>query len=183
MSGDAVPVPGARRVWSATEVTAAIDRLAAALQPHVDAGPCVLLGVLLGGLFPLERIARRLTGDFELDACRVSRYGNATRGGSPRWLLEPQAVVRDRHVLLVDDIHDEGTTLGFVADHCRERGATRVTTAVLVRKLRAHAPAAVPADFWGLTVPDEYVFGCGMDWQGRFRHLDALWALPPGLAT
>jgi len=126
---------------------------------------------------PLARLAGQLRGDFVLDTCRVGRYGDATRGGIPQWLAQPRAELRDRHVLLVDDIYDEGLTLEFIAHHCRQAGARRVTTVVLVRKIHSRAAAAVRPDFVGLEVGDEFVFGCGMDYRGHWRHLPEIWAV------
>ncbi len=170
-------VPGARRVVAREAVDAAYDRLAAALQPLVDREPCVLLGVLLGGLIPLARLATRLEGDFLLDTCRAGRYGTATRGGAPAWLAAPTTDLGGRHVLLVDDIWDEGVTLDFIARHCRDAGARQVTTVVLVRKRHGRGLTGFQPDFTGLEVGDEFVFGCGMDYQGRWRHLPDLWAV------
>jgi hypoxanthine phosphoribosyltransferase len=107
----------------------------------------------------------------------VGRYGDAMRGGIPQWLAQPRAELRDRHVLLVDDIYDEGLTLEFIAHHCRQAGARRVTTVVLVRKLHSRALAGVQPDLVGLEVGDEFVFGCGMDYQGHWRHLPDIWAV------
>jgi hypoxanthine phosphoribosyltransferase len=138
----------------------------------------VLLGVLLGGLVPLARLASRLNGDFMLDTCRVGRYGNATRGGELQWVAKPGLDLHDRHVVIVDDIYDEGLTLEFLAHHCRQAGARRVTTVVLVRKRHGRAMNRREPDIAGLDVGDEYVFGCGMDYQGHWRHLPEIWGLP-----
>lgn len=170
-------VPGARLLVDRAAVDAAFDRLVAALQPLIEREPCVMLGVLLGGLVPLARLAGQLTGDFVLDTCRVGRYGDAMRGGIPQWLAQPRAELRDRHVLLVDDIYDEGLTLEFIAHHCRQAGARQVTTVVLVRKRHSRAVAGIKPDLVGLEVGDEFVFGCGMDYQGHWRHLPEIWAV------
>ena len=171
-------VPGSRLLVSRGDVDAAFARLVAATQLLVDRDPCVLLGVLLGGLLPLARFAGQLQGDFVLDTCRVGRYGAATRGGIPQWLAQPRAELRDRHVVLVDDIYDEGITLEFLVRHCQEAGARHITTVVLVRKRHGRAQAGVQPDLVGLEVGDEYVFGCGMDYQGHWRHLPEIWGLP-----
>lgn len=172
------PVAGARLVATPAQVEAAYQRLATSIQPAVAAGDCVLLGVLLGGAVPLVRIAGLLDGDFVIDVCRVSRYGDATRGGTPQWISPPRVTLRDQHVILVDDIFDEGLTLEFIAAHCRAQGARKLGTAVLVRKRHDRAGTKAVPDHVGLEVGDEYVFGCGMDYQGRWRHLDAIWGLP-----
>ena len=171
-------VPGARLLVPRAEVDSAFVRLGAALQPLVDGGDCVLLGVLLGGLMPLARLAGLLHGDFLLDTCRVGRYGDATRGGIPQWIASPQVGIRERHVIVVDDIFDEGITLEFVARCCAQMGARAVTTVVLVRKQHRRPLAGLQPTLVGLEVGDEYVFGCGMDYRSRWRHLPDIWGLP-----
>jgi len=172
------PVPGSRVLVSRPEVDAAFGRLVAVTQPLVAGGQCVLLGVLLGGLVPLARLVSQLHGDFVFDTCRVGRYGDAIRGGIPRLLAKPHVNLRDQHVVIVDDIHDEGITLDFLARHCESAGARRVTTLVLVRKQHARRIIGREPDIAGLEVGDEYLFGCGMDYQGHWRHLPEIWGLP-----
>jgi len=173
-----VPVDGARLVVPRAEVDAAFRRLVADTQPLVAADPCVLLGVLLGGIVPLVRLAGLLDGDFLLDTCRIGRYGHAMRGGDLRFIAPPRLNLRDQHVVIVDDIFDEGVTLEFLARHCREAGARRVTTVVLVRKRHARPVAGHEPDIIGLEIGDEYVFGCGMDLRGHWRHLPEIWGVP-----
>ncbi len=170
-------VPGSRLLVPRDAVDAAFTALAAAVQPLVEHEPCVLLGVLLGGLLPLARLSGELKGDFVLDTCRVGRYGDATRGGVPQWLAPPRAQLRGRHVLVVDDIYDEGVTLEFLARYCQQAGASQVTSVVLVRKRHARALAGIEPDLVGLEVGDDYVFGCGMDYRGHWRHLPDIWAV------
>lgn len=170
-------VPGARLLVDRAAVDAAFERLAGSLQPLIADGGCVLLGVLLGGLVPLSRLASLLHGDFVLDTCRVGRYGDALRGGIPQWIAQPRAELSDRHVVLVDDIYDEGLTLEFIAHHCRNAGARRVSSLVLVRKRHGRAVTRIAPDMVGLEVGDEFVFGCGMDYRGHWRHLPDIWAV------
>jgi hypoxanthine phosphoribosyltransferase len=174
----APPVPGSRLLVPRAEVDSAFTRLAVATQPLVVRDTCVLLGVLLGGLLPLAQLAARLEGDFLLDTCRIGRYGDASRGGVPQWHARPRVELRDRHVVIVDDIHDEGVTLDFLVRYCEQAGARRVTTVVLVRKRHSRPVTGRDPDIAGLEVGDEYVFGCGMDYQGHWRHLPDIWGLP-----
>jgi hypoxanthine phosphoribosyltransferase len=170
--------PPADELLSATEVNKGVEHLAAQLQPLIDEGNCVLLGVLLGGMFPLVRLAQSLTGDFLVDYCHASRYGSAMKGGELEWLREPGIELQNRTVIVVDDIFDEGNTFAAVADLCRQKGAARVLTAALVIKDRHRQVGIAPPDFdAGLHVPDRYVFGCGMDVDQHWRHLTAIYAL------
>ena len=79
-------------------------------------------------------------------------------------------------VLLLDDILDEGITLLAIKERCLALGAKTVLTAVLVEKSLPHTKP-MQADFVGLTVPNRYVFGCGMDAYGWWRNLPAIYAL------
>jgi hypoxanthine phosphoribosyltransferase len=86
--------------------------------------------------------------------------------------------VRDRTVLLLDDILDEGRTLAVVKEALLARGANQVRIAAFARKERGEPPA-VEADYVGVRVPNLFVFGFGMDVDGAYRNLPAVYALPP----
>jgi hypoxanthine phosphoribosyltransferase len=129
-------------------------------------GAVVFSGLLLPKLnFPLE-----------FDYVQASRYRNKTQGQQLVWTVEPRENVRGRTVLLLDDILDEGHTLAAIKHKCLAQGAAKVVIAVLVEKQLAQAKPIL-ADFVGLTVPDRYVFGCGMDVYGWWRNLPAIHAL------
>ena len=104
-------------------------------------------------------------------------WAGPRRGADLQWKARPGMSLEGRCVLVVDDILDEGLTLAAVLEWCREQGAEQVLSAVLVHKDHDRKPALKRADFTGLTVPDRYVFGCGMDYQGRFRNLRGIYAL------
>jgi hypoxanthine phosphoribosyltransferase len=170
-------IPDARLVFSEAEVEQAYRRMAAGLQPFVSAGDCVLIGILMGGMIPTAQLAVRLTGDFLLDCCQVSRYRGGVKGGELHWILEPKVSLEGKTVLLVDDIYDEGITLANVISVLLDRGASHVVSAVLIKKRHDRANVHFSPDIVGLEVDDHYVFGCGMDYQHHWRHLPAIYAL------
>jgi len=169
--------PQATIVVPEADVQKAYDRLAVHLQRVIDVNNCVLLGVMLGGMIPTASLAARLKGDYLLDYCQVSRYRGGEQGGELQWLQPPRAELRDRTVLLVDDIFDEGLTLEYVIGACLELGASSVVSTVLVRKRHNRVATDLRPDHVGLEVDDRYVFGCGMDYRYHWRHLPEIWAL------
>ena len=87
-------------------------------------------------------------------------------------------VAIDRDVLIIDDILDEGHTLGAIIDFCRHAGAKNVRIAVLVDK--THDRKARPdlkADYVGMSCVDRYVFGYGMDYKGYWRNAPGIYAV------
>ena len=177
MAKSAEGFPQACVVASTAEVTRAYERLAVALQEAINADDCILLGIMLGGMIPTARLAGMLHGDYAMDYCQVSRYHGGERGGELKWLQRPRSQLRGRTVLIIDDIFDAGTTLQYATHECYELGAGNVISAVLVRKRHERVATDLRPDYVGLEVDDRYVFGCGMDYRHRWRHLPEIWAL------
>ncbi len=164
----------ASEVASASEMRAVLDRLATEITDALAECCPVLLAVMHGGVYTAVELSRRLEFPHEFDYVHASRYGNALTGAELTWHVSPRESLRDRHVLVIDDILDKGQTLAAVLDALRGVGVARAYSAVLVEKaLETQRPAA---DFVGLAVPDAYVFGCGMDFKGYWRGLPALYA-------
>ena len=91
--------------------------------------------------------------------------------------VPPRLDLKGKHVLIVDDIFDEGDTLAAIKGSCEKRQARSVKLAVLVRKDHDRGLTRDYVDFVGLDVPDVYVFGCGMDAHEEWRHLDEILVL------
>lgn len=162
-------------------VNQAFDQMAQAITHDLSAAMPVVYCVMNGGLFATAELLKRLSFPLEVDYMQASRYRRQTTGGELNWRVSPEINMQGRHVLIVDDILDEGATLAAILDHCRAQGAIDVRCAVLVDKV--HDRKAMPgfkAHYTGLEVEDRYLFGCGMDYQGYLRNLPAIYA-PKGL--
>jgi hypoxanthine phosphoribosyltransferase len=169
--------PDCELIHDADAVQAAYEDLAHRLTvDYADRRPLVL-SVLIGGLLPTARIVHLLDFPLQLDYIHATRYRGGTEGQDDlHWKARPAAALEGRHVLLIDDILDQGVTLKALVDYCRSQGAASVASCVLVRKLRQDA--VTDADYIGLDVPDRYVFGCGMDYMEHLRQLPAIYAMP-----
>ena len=136
----------------------------------------LFLTVMQGGLFFAAQLGLASTVDFQFDYVHATRY-RGVDSGELKWLRRPEVALAGRDVLLVDDILDEGHTLLAIRNHCRDEGAASVRIAVLVEKRHDRRAPGISADYIGLSVPDRYVFGYGMDWHGHGRNLSAIYAL------
>jgi hypoxanthine phosphoribosyltransferase len=163
-------------VASAETVQAAIDRLAGEIGQALGEAFPLVLPVMGGAVVFAGQLLPKLGFPLEFDYLHVTRYRGKTHGGEIEWKVLPGQSVAGRHVLVLDDILDEGETLAAIRDKLLEMGAARVWSAVLTDKANGLAKP-IRADFVGLDVPDRYVFGCGMDAYGVWRNLPAIYAL------
>lgn len=160
----------------ATRVAQAYDELAEQLNiDYADQLPLVLC-VMNGGLYATAEITRRLRFPFELDYLHATRYRGATTGGGLIWKRQPDATLEGRHLLVIDDILDEGYTLVAIRKALQEFNPASLKVAVLADKLHARRAPDAHAEYTGLTLPDRYVFGCGMDVKEYWRQLPAIYA-------
>ncbi|MEW6690740.1 MAG: hypoxanthine-guanine phosphoribosyltransferase [Pseudomonadota bacterium] len=166
-------------VSSASEVEAALARVAAQIQARFENEYPLVLVVMGGAVVFAGQLLPRLRMPLDLDYIHVSRYGDATSGGEIRWRVEPPDGVRGRAILVLDDILDGGHTMAAIRDRLLALGAGSVACAVLVEKdLKKEKP--IKPDFVGLTIPDRFVFGCGMDARGFWRNLPEIRAMRGG---
>lgn len=154
----------------------ALDKLATAIEHDLAETNPIVIGVMTGGLVPLAHLLTRLTMPLQTDYLHATRYAGQTHGGRLQWIARPRLTLTDREVLLVDDILDEGETLSAIIQECYRMGAAKVHSAVLFDKeLGSEKP--VTADYVGLSCPNRYVFGFGMDYKEYWRNIPAIYAV------
>jgi len=163
-------------LYDQRQVGRALDDMARTITARLGEKNPLLLCVMSGALIPAGHLLTRLDFPLEIDYIHATRYGGATSGGELHWFAEPHESLRDRVVLVVDDILDEGITLAAILEHCRHRGVRELYSAVLVEK-QHQRKNGLAADFVGLTVPDRYVFGYGMDYKGYLRNAPGIYAV------
>lgn len=161
------------------EMDRALDRLATEVTAVLaDQDPLVLC-VMTGGIIAVGQLLPRLDFPLRLDYAHATRYLGATRGGALRWRHRPSEAIRGQHLLLVDDILDEGITLHTLIEACREDGAASIRSLVLVEKERER-PVSCHADFVGVRLPNRYLYGYGLDYKHYFRNARGIYAVANG---
>lgn len=166
----------ADEICSAACVTAEISRIAREITALLAERHPLVLAVMRGSVIFSGQLLPQLKFPLHFDYLDVTRYGSATVGGRIEWKVSPGTAVAGRVVLVLDDILDEGHTLAAVRDKLLESGAAEVHAAVLAQKDTGRTKP-IAADFVGVTVPNRYVFGCGMDVHGAWRNLPAIYAV------
>lgn len=162
----------------AQEVNAMLDRMAAEITTELHDKNPLALCVMNGGLIVAGHLLTRLDFPLEQDYLHATRYRGDTSGGKTiAWLHKPEVPLQDRHVLLIDDILDEGHTLREISGWCREQGAAAVYVAVLADKQHDRRVSGITADFPALPLVDRYVFGFGMDYKKYWRNANGIYAV------
>ena len=161
------------------QVMAAIDAMAEKITTELKDSNPLLLPLMSGATVIAGKLLPRLGFHLQLDYIHATRYRDKTSGGAEvEWIVKPRHDLKDRTVLIIDDILDEGITLHEVMRWCEQQGAKKIYSAVLVEKHHdRRQPAELKANFVGLDVPDRYVFGYGMDYKGYLRNAPGIYAV------
>jgi hypoxanthine phosphoribosyltransferase len=156
---------------SAGEISRRVAELAARIdEDYPPEEELVLLGVLKGAFVFLADLARALAREATVDFIALSSYGSSAAGGEVRLVLDTRRALAGRHVLVVEDIVDSGRTLAYLHALLGARAPASLRTVALLRKLVPER-AAVPIDYVGFDIPDDWVVGYGLDLAERFRGL------------
>lgn len=158
-------------------VEQAITRMADEITQQLQLDNPLLLPVMTGGVVLAGKLIPQLRFPLQVDYIHATRYRSTTSGHDISWLKKPEKSLKGKAVLLIDDILDEGITLAAIVEHCRNEGASAVYTAVLVEKLLDKPKPLEKADFTGLSVPNRYVFGYGMDYKEYHRNVSGIYAV------
>jgi hypoxanthine phosphoribosyltransferase len=165
-----LPRPG-RVLVAEGELLARVTELGRAIARDYPQTTPVLVGVLHGAIPFVADLMRRLPIDVTVDFVRASSYGAGTvSAGAVRLVVDLTVDIADRDVLIVDDIIDTGLTLAALKRALEARGPRSVRTCVLLDK-GGRRQADVAIDYVGFRIPDVFVVGYGLDYDGLYRNL------------
>lgn len=164
-------------LYTAEEVDAVVDKMAIDITAALENEMPLLLCTMIGGIVITGKLLERLSFPLTINYIHASRYRGAMVGAKLHWIARPTESLKDRVVLIVDDIFDEGLTLEALVKDCVAAGAKKVYSAILAEK-NCQKKSKLKVDFTGLVVPNRYVFGCGMDYKGYLRNVMGIYAMP-----
>jgi hypoxanthine phosphoribosyltransferase len=147
-----------------------VSELGGAIASDYPGGEIVLVTVLRGGLYFLSDLCRAIEGQVRLDFMSVAAYGTPGHAGGVRITKDLDENIRDRDVLVVEDIIDTGLTLNYLLGVLRARDPRSLEVAVLLDRDQRRI-ADVPIAYRGFHMPDTFVVGYGLDLRGRYRNL------------
>lgn len=167
---------GAQLLFDKAQCQAALQRMATEITAVLQDIHPLVLSVMGGAVVFSGQLLPQLPFLLDFDYVHVSRYRDSLRGRDLHWFRTPQEGVANRHVLILDDILDEGHTMAIIHEKVLSLGAASCRCAVFADK-QLPQKKPITADFVGLSVPNRYVFGFGMDVHGAWRNLPAIYGL------
>ncbi len=159
-------------VFTAEDIARAIERMAAQIRADYAGEPVLLVGILKGAVLFSADLMRALADyPVAVDFMVVSSYGTGREGaGDVRLLKDLDRNPAGQHVIIVEDIVDEGLTLEYLLANLKSRDVRSLRACALVNK-PFHRKVDVTVDYVGLVAPDAFLVGYGLDYQERYRNL------------
>jgi hypoxanthine phosphoribosyltransferase len=171
-------LPQLRVLFTQEEIRSVVGRLAKEIDRDYEGKNPLLIGVLKGAAIFIADLVRLLNIPLEVEFVRLSSYGKGKVSSGKirvvRGLL--RLSIKDRDVLVVEDIVDTGITLDFLLSWLHRKRPASLRVCALFDKAMCRK-VSVPIDYLGLSIPNEFVVGYGLDWDEKFRNLPDLYVL------
>jgi hypoxanthine phosphoribosyltransferase len=156
---------------SREQIKEMVAQLGKRISKDYEGTELVLVGVLKGGFVFLADLMREITIPVDMDLIAVSSYGASTQSsGVVRIIKDMDLSVADKHVLIVEDLVDTGLTLKHLKDLFNTRGPKSVKICTAFDK-PSRRKIDIKIEYGGIVVPDKFIVGYGLDYDGKYRNL------------
>lgn len=157
-----------------------IDELGEILSRDYAGKDPVIVGVLKGVVVFYADMIRRITVPCQMDFMWISSYVGTNSSGTMQVRQDITSDIRGRHVLILEDIYDTGTSLDFTYRHLLEKNPASLKICTLLDKPeRRKAGITLQPDYTGFTIPNAFVVGYGLDYNEHYRNLPYIGILKP----
>ena len=164
---------------SSEEIQDRIRVIGARITEEYSGERLLLIGVLRGAVVVMADLMRNVDLPCEIDFMDISSYGSGTSSsGVVRILKDLEEDITGRHVLIVEDIVDTGLTLSYLQRSLLARGPASLEICALLTK-PSRRRVEIEVRYLGFEVPDEFVVGYGLDYDGAYRNLPDICVLKP----
>ena len=164
--------PNLEVLYSTDQIQARIKELGEQITRDYVGKDLVLVGILKGSCIFLADLMRSTDLLLKIDFMAVSSYKDGTQSsGDVEILKDLTNPIRDKHVLIVEDIVDTGLTLSRLVEILGSRGAASIKIASFLDKPEPRIKKELVIDYKGFVIPNKFVVGYGLDAAGRYRNL------------
>lgn len=163
------------------EVMARIRELGQQITNDYRDKNLLVVGILKGAFVFMADLVREIDLPLELDFMDVSSYGVSTvSSGEVRIIKDLEYSIREKDVLIVEDIVDTGLTLQYIKEILEKRGPRSTKICCLLDK-PSRRKAAINPEYIGFSIPDKFIVGYGLDYAEQYRHYPAVCVLKPSV--
>ena len=164
-------------VLSRAKISQKVKGLAQRISEDYTGKELIVLGVLKGSFIFLADLIREITIPVQVDFVRLASYGsNTTSSGTIRITKEAELDIRDRDVLIVEDIIDSGVTIAYLLDHLKSFSPKSVKVCAFIDKSERRE-VQVSIDYAGIMVEQGFLVGYGLDFDEKYRALPAIYRI------
>ena len=165
---------------SEEQIQAKVRELAAQIsEEYKDKNP-VFVGVLKGVVIFFADMMKRIDIPCNIDFMWISSYGSGTTSGNMEVKKDLSSDIKGRHVVILEDIYDTGSSLDFTYRHLQSRGPASLKICTLLDKPERRRPGiTLVPDYVGFVIPNEFVVGYGLDYNEHYRNLPYIGILKP----
>ena len=165
---------------SEEQIQSKVKELAAQLSREYAGKDPVFIGVLKGVVVFFGDMMKYIDIPCQMDFMGVSSYGSGTTAGKLQLRYDVSVDLTGRHVVILEDIFDTGSSLQFTYEHVLQKNPASVKICTLLDKPeRRRAGITVQADYTGYVIPNEFVVGYGLDYDEHYRNLPYIGILKP----
>ncbi len=148
-----------------------VNSLAKKIEKDYNDKEFMMIGLLKGSVAFMADLMKKLNLDFSIDFMVASSYGSGTESsGKVKIISDVTIPVKDKNILIVEDIVDSGNTLNFICNYLVTKGAKSVKVVTLCDKPARRKVPFTP-DYVGTEIPDEFIVGYGLDYNEKYRNL------------
>jgi hypoxanthine phosphoribosyltransferase len=162
----------------AEKIAEKVAELGQAISKEYAGKKPLLIGVLNGSVIFMADLLRHIDSSCEIGFIRVSSYSGTASSGQVRNVLGLSESIKDRHVILVEDIIDTGDTAAFLLETLKQEEPASICFATILFK-PASLKQNIEPKFTGFTIPPDFVVGYGLDYDGLGRNLKDIYILKP----
>ena len=170
-------MPNKKLILSKEAIAARVQELGATLTKDYADSNLLVIGALNGAFIFMADLVRQIKLDLQIDFVRVASYGMSTTScGEVRFSKDVEQDIRDKDILVVEDIVDTGLTLVSLHKYLEERGAKSVRTCALIDK-KERRQVEVTIEYVGFNIREGFLVGYGLDCMEQYRQLPGVYHL------
>ena len=157
-------------LFTVEQIQRKVQDMAGRITREYEGRELVMVCILKGAFMFFSDLVRHIEVPLKVDFISCSSYVRSNSAGEIKLHHDLREDIRDKHVILVEDIADSGLTLNYLREHFLQRGPASLKICVLLDK-KERRQVEVPIDYAGFPIPDKFVVGYGLDYSNMFRNL------------